>query len=123
MYKGKHENQFYDVSTEELKQKAFLSLFNYLDGEYNQYYDSLKNLEEPSCSSCHNIGYIKLNEKEFKCPDCLGYIVSNRRQYNSQKKEEALYEKAKTGDCDAAMTLLSLRKKYQYEEWDFYDVK
>ena len=39
------------------------------------------------------------------------------------KKEKPFFEKALNGDAHAAGLLLSLRKQYEYEEWDLLSVK
>ena len=124
MYNGKHESQFYDVSTDELRKEAFLSLFNLLDSQYFNCYVELKqDLKEPICDFCNNTGLVKIKEREVKCPECEGNIKRNRQHYEyNQKPQKELYDKAKTGDCEAAYKLLTIRRKYEYENWEIYGV-
>ncbi|MBI2448869.1 hypothetical protein HYV49_01085 [Candidatus Pacearchaeota archaeon] len=128
MYKGKYENLFYDVSTEELKSESFLKLFNFLDRDVIAYVNLTSDEKEPICSFCNNSGKVSSTNcgitRQLDCPDCGGNIKRDRQYYkNNVKPEREYYNKAKTGDADAAIRLLNHRKKYQYEEWEIYDIQ
>jgi hypothetical protein len=41
----------------------------------------------------------------------------------ASKQQQALYDAAKTGDANAAKKLLTLRRTYEYEEWQLIDVQ
>jgi hypothetical protein len=123
VYDGKHDIEIWDASTPELKDKAFLSLFNVLDKDW-QCYDDIKELEEPEKPSMtlEQIAQLpkgkvkEAAEKEHK------EYKSQLSQYKDASYQKQLYEKAKAGDAKSAHLLLSTRNGYEYEGWRIVNV-
>ena len=96
MYRGKHDHIFWDVSTEELKKKALLDLFRFMDEE-QYYYDLLE---------IHQLSMYKPNPFD-----------------DSSENQAALYRLAKEGNVRACEALLNIRIRAEYEGWDIYPVQ
>jgi len=94
----------WDVSTPELKDKAFLSLFKVLDKDWEVYGDL-----DPSCATpgCNH--------------SCNFHIPIEPEHPNLQ--QQVLYTKAKNEDVKAAAKLLMIRQGEEYENWYITEVE
>ena len=88
----------WDVSTLELRAKAFMALFKILDVDWEAYSDLDDECVEEGCS--HSCTYHKV-------------IESTRPNLDQQ----GLYAAAKDGNAKAAEQLLQMRRDYEYENW------
>lgn len=114
----KCDPEIWDISTPELKEKAFLGLFNLLDESW-QVYSDLEELEEPKKPSMTLEQIAKLPKgkvREAAESEHQEY-KSQLSQYNGMTYQKQLYEKAKKGDAKSAFLLLSTRNGYEYEAW------
>lgn len=115
--------EIWDVSTLELRRKAFLSLFNLLDDTW-QAYEDLKELEEPKKPSMTLEDIAKLSAGKVRKTAEEEHEEYNRelQEYNLAKRHKSMYDKAKAGDANATHLLLRERVEYEYENWNVYEV-
>ena len=120
----KQDDDIWDVSTPELLDKACLELFNILNAVWCVYdYLPLVVGKKRHCVDCDGNGTITLKSgSNVDCPSCAGPYI-NTDQKKSKERELELYNKAIQNDAKAAYELLKLRKTYEYEEWNIYNVK
>ena len=86
----------WDISTPGKRERAYLSLFEYLDTEWQVYSDLQEPLEE------------QRSEGPLFRPSGNYWRAVNMRQ---------LYAAAGLGDSKAAESLLKARQEYEYESW------
>lgn len=117
IYKGKYDDEIYDVSTPEKEAAAYLMLFGYLDEEWGVYSD----IEEPTplkvCEPCEKALH-RLCEGTCACensPECRKKSRRAKSDYDRDLSVKRMYDKAKAGDAEAAKRLLYARKGNEYE--------
>lgn len=114
----KCDPEIWDISTPELKEKAYLGLFALLDESW-QVYSDLEELEEPKKPSMTLEQIAKISPGKVK-EAAEGEHKEYRAlvgQYKDALHQKQLYEKAKKGDAKAAHLLLSTRNGGEYENW------
>ncbi len=126
-YKGKYDDEYWDVSTPEMETASYRRLFKLLDEDMKVYHynevnsDLLVSLQ----------GDVDNCEKAIKgipqplvntAKEELKRLKLELRRLKEDLNEKELYGKAKAGDVAAMLDLLLLRKSYEYEEWELIDV-
>jgi hypothetical protein len=124
MYDNRKCNpEIWDVSTPELKSKAFLNLFKLLDEDWEVYSD-LVGLEEPKkpSMSLEQIAQLPEGRVRSAAEEEHKEYETDLEEYKLSKEQKKLYDLAKKGDANAAQTLLTRRRDYEYETWQIRDV-
>lgn len=93
----------WDVSTLELRAKAFMELFRILDKDWEAYSDLDDECIQEGCS--HSCTYHKVIEPTRPNLD-----------------QQGLYAAAKGGNAKATEQLLHMRRDYEYESWVITDM-
>ena len=93
----------WDVSTLELRAKAFMELFRIIDKDWEAYSDLDDECAEAGCS--HTCAHHRKVEPTRPNPD-----------------QQALYAAAKGGNTKATEQLLRMRRDYEYESWVITDM-
>ena len=118
----KQDDEIWDVSTPELLDKACLDLFSLLNDNW-QVYTNLLEIEKGVCIDCSGEGIINLKSGgEIDCPTCDGPSLYYAQEQRTKQQQCELYKKALAKDAEATFELLKLRKTYEYEECDIYNV-
>ena len=119
-----HGVNYYDVSTPELRAKAFLAAFNYM--EEGEYYSDCEDQSELSDWK-EELKELEEFEKSKKIPKVLGMDLKELKnkineltnQIDEAEEERQLYKKCKKGDIEAIEEFMELRMDVGAESEDF----
>ncbi len=118
IYHGKHDNQYYDISTPKLESSSYKTLFKELDEDWG-FYDDLKDDSELKESETRlaelksvDVSKLPKSVREKLDPKEISEL---EHEIGSKKDEMSLYEKAKSGDVKSIKQLLDSRSDYEYE--------
>lgn len=132
VWKGKHDTGYYDISTQELKRKSYLTLFKQLK-EWSCYDDIKDNgqfqeLQREMAKLQAIKDKIEPDAQLFQymkgCFDVSRQINQCQKALEQISKQQPLYQKAKNGDWQAARDLIMYRSRegYEYEKVHEEDV-
>lgn len=117
IWKGKHGDEHFDVSTEAKKAAALKQLFETLNDPSGSGWNFYAGLRDGSDAP----------EESTPCRACKGtgkvedpYYRQHKRAYDAQKSN---YDKALKGDTKAIEQLLLLRSDYEYERVEFTETR
>lgn len=106
----------WDISTPELEEKAYRSLFEFLKNEWACYTDLTEPEEEYPAKHCHHhCDYHKMLDPKD--------LLNRQRVWKRGRHQRELYAKAITGNLTAIKALLVTRKGYEYECWKIVDLE
>ena len=120
----KQDDEYYDVSTTELEEKAYRAIFKTLD-EYWGVYADIEEFEpttEP-CEACAK-GYHKgcAGVEDCSCVECGDKNPRRARARREKTRQSYLYREAKGGNFAAMKALMNERRGYEYEGFKIAEV-
>ncbi len=116
-YDGKHEREYYDISTPEQEAAAYMRLFLEFD-HYWQFYADFEDIEPLTvCEPCLKDLHRHCEKDNCVCPadSCKSQARAARQRGGQEQEQKALYDKARAGDSSAAKKLIQIRKDGEYE--------
>jgi hypothetical protein len=125
MYQNRKSSPLvWDISTSEKENQAYLALFKYLDESW-QVYSDLIDLSEPKKPSLSLEVITGLPDGSLKDQAKREhYEYENAvKELKTKQYQAKLYTSAKKGEVIGAKKLITLRRYYEYEQYDILNIQ